>query len=347
MTGLRGQIAARRRNRDGVCVTPAVCGRPKPTYDAMNSIPHRPLGRTGLQVSELGFGAVEIGQEYGIRVKNQANLPPPEVAVEIVRRALEMGVNVIDTARGYGDSERIIGAAIAGQRDDVVLMTKVSCTERQPHGAELRAAVNQSVETSLEMLRCSWVDVLSVHSASADVLARGEVVEAFERLRVAGKARFLGATVYTEEEALAALRDPRIDVLQIAYSLLDPSMADRVIPLAAERGVGIVARSVLHRGVLTPKGAAGSTDEQRLHTHALKYRYLFDEETRTLPQVAVRFALSEPRLCCALLGMDTIAQVETNLANPPRAPYSDDQIVRAISARPADPWSILPGAGTQ
>ena len=310
----------------------------------MHTIPRRTLGRTGLLISELGFGGVEIGQEYGIRVQGQANLPPRDVAVEIVRRALSMGVNVIDTARGYGDSERIVGAAIAGRRDDIILMTKVSCGPQHQHATDLRSAVKHSLETSLEMLDSPWVDVLSVHSASAEVLERGEFVDALEHARAAGYARYLGATVYSEAEALAALRDPRIDVIQIAYSLLDPSMADRVIPLAAEHGVGIVARSVLHRGVLTPKGAGGSTEEQRLHAHASKYRYLFDEETTTLPQVAVRFVLSEPRVSCALLGMDTLSQVEANLASRPRAPYRDEQLARASSARPSDPWAILPGA---
>ena len=312
----------------------------------MNNIPRRPLGRTELLVSQIGFGGVEIGLEYGIQVDRQANLPTPRVAVEIVQRALELGVNVIDTARGYGESEHIIGSAIANARDAVVLMTKVSCPAEDVHGPALRAAVNQSLETSLTQLQCAFVDVLSVHSASANILSRGDVVECLDRLRTAGKVRYVGATVYTEQEALAALQDPRIDVLQVAYSLLDPSMADRVIPLAAQTGVGVVARSVLHRGVLTGKGAAGSVDERRLHAHASGYGYLFDERTKTLPQVALRYVLSDARVSCALLGMDTLAQVEQNLGSLPPEPYPAEAIRHAAANRPADPWSILPTART-
>ena len=307
------------------------------------TIPRRPLGQTELLVSEIGFGGVEIGLEYGIQVRSKNNLPDPAVAIRIVQRAIEMGVNVIDTARGYGASERLIGNAISTIRDQLVVMTKVSCPGKDMHGVALRDLITESLETSLGELQTSYVDVLSVHSASTLILARGDVVDCVDRLRLAGKVRYVGATVYTIQEALAALEDPRIDVLQVAYSLLDPSMADQVIPLAVRRGVGIIARSVLHRGVLTAKGAQGSPDERRLHAHASNYDFLFDDTTTTLPQVAVRFALSNDGVSCALLGMDTLDQVEENLTALPQAPYPDADITRAITSSPPDPWSILPG----
>ncbi len=307
------------------------------------TIPRRPLGQTELLVSEIGFGGVEIGLEYGIQVRSKNNLPDPAVAIRIVQRAIEMGVNVIDTARGYGASERLIGNAISTIRDQLVVMTKVSCPGKDLHGVALRDLITESLETSLDELQTSYVDVLSVHSASTLILARGDVVDCVDRLRLAGKVRYVGATVYTIQEALAALEDPRIDVLQVAYSLLDPSMADQVIPLAVRRGVGIIARSVLHRGVLTAKGAQGSPDERRLHAHASNYDFLFDDTTTTLPQVAGRFVLSNDGVSCALLGMDTLAQVEENLTALPQAPYPDADITRAITSCPPDPWSILPG----
>ena len=307
------------------------------------TIPRRPLGHTELLVSEMGFGGVEIGLEYGIQVRSKNNLPDPAVAIGIVQRAIEMGVNVIDTARGYGASERLIGNAISTIRDQLVVMTKVSCPGKDMHGVALRDLITESLETSLGELQTSYVDVLSVHSASTLILARGDVVDCVDRLRLAGKVRYVGATVYTIQEALAALEDPRIDVLQVAYSLLDPSMADQVIPLAVRRGVGIIARSVLHRGVLTAKGAQGSPDERRLHAHASNYDFLFDDTTTTLPQVAVRFVLSNDGVSCALLGMDTLDQVEENLTALPQSSYPDADITRAITLCPTDPWSILPG----
>ena len=304
----------------------------------------RTLGRTGLVVSEIGFGGVEIGMDYGIRVQQVSNQPSRTTAIQIVQRALDRGIDVIDTARGYGESERIVGEALGKRRSDVVLMTKVSCAKGPLSVTELQAAVKDSIDTSLTALNTHYVDVLSVHSATELMLQQGDYLDALDRLRDEGKARYLGATVYTKGEALAALQDPRIDVLQVAYSLLDPSMDEQVIPLARERGVGIVARSVLHRGVLTPKGSQGSDEEKRLHTHALGYDSLFDTKTRSLPHVALRFVLSNPAIGCALLGMDTLRQVDENLGYGPLDPYSPRQLQKVVSNCPANPWSILPGA---
>ena len=302
----------------------------------------RTLGRTGLTLSELGFGAVEIGMDYGIRVAGRPNQPTPQEAVLLLRRALELGVNVIDTARGYGESERIIGQAVGGQRDAVVLMTKVSIPDPAACGQDLQRSLGDSLETSLSLLRTDFVDVLSIHSATRPMLDKGEVVGVLDRLRTAGRTRFLGVTVYHEDEALAALDDPRIDVIQIAYSMLDASMDRRVIPLAVKRGVGVVVRSVLHRGVLTTKGAHGSAAERRLHSAALDFDFLFDAQTRSLPHAAIRFALSHPGVGCVLLGMDRLEQVEHNLGFGLIPPYSDAQLRRVREAPPADPWDVLP-----
>lgn len=302
----------------------------------------RTLGRTGLSVSEIGFGAVEIGLEYGIQVSGRANMPNPQEAVRIVQRALDLGVNVIDTARGYGESERLIGLALRGRRDSVVLMTKVAAIDPSLTGQAVYDFVSNSLETSLSLLQTETVDLYQIHSAKIDVIQRGELVDALDRQRQAGKARFLGATVYTEEEAMAVLDDPRIDVLQIPYSMLDASMNDRVIPRAAKQGVGVVARSVLHRGVLTPKGANGSAEEQRLHRAANEFDFVIDANTYSLPHAAVRFVLSNPNVSCALLGMDSIEQVEANLSYGEFVPLSDEQLQRVRELAPPDPWSILP-----
>lgn len=303
---------------------------------------HRTLGRTGLSVSEIGFGAVEIGLEYGIQVDGKPNRPDDQQAIEIVHRALDLGANVIDTARAYGESERLLGEALVGKRDSVVLMTKVAGIEASVIGRQLDSAITESLETSLRLLQTDTVDVYQIHSAKVELIRRGEITGILDRLRREGKTRFLGATVYTEEEALAVLDDPRIDVIQVAYNMLAPSMGDRVIPLAVERGVGVVARSVLHRGVLTPKGAVGSADEQRLHTAAHQFDFLFDDDTRSLPHAAVRYVLSNAHISCALLGMDCIEQVEQNLSYADAQPYTDDQLRRVRQSAPPDPWSILP-----
>jgi aryl-alcohol dehydrogenase-like predicted oxidoreductase len=297
-----------------------------------------------LRVSELGFGAVEIGVEYGIQVDGKLNRPEEGRAMQIVQRALDLGINLIDTARGYGDSERIIGQAVAGKRDSVVLMTKLAAIDGDLTGEGLQRFMVESLETSLRLLRTEAIDVYQVHSATTTLLQRGEVMGILDRFRRDGKVRFVGATVYGEDDALAVLDDPRMDVLQIAYTMLDASMEDRVIPLAAARGVGVIARSVLHRGVLTPKGTGGSADERRLHEAANGFDWLFDDDTQSLPHAAMRFALSHPGVGCALLGMDSIEQVEQNLGYGDIRPFTSEQLRRVRDSAPPDPWAILPAA---
>ena len=302
----------------------------------------RTLGRTGLCVSEIGFGSVEIGTEYGIQVDSRPNRPDPEQAVRIVRRALDLGVNVIDTARTYGESERIIGQALDGRRESVVLMTKIDHINPDQTGSGLISAIDESLRTSLQLLRTDVIDVCQMHSPTTELIRRGEIVTVLERFRTEGRIRFVGTTVYSHDEALAALDDPRIDVIQIAYSLLDASMDHQVIPLAAQRGVGVVARSVLHRGVLTSKGASGSDQERRLHEVASSFGFLFDDETTSLPHAAMRFVLSNDQVSCALVGMDSLEQVEQNLSYGPIRPFSARQVCRVRESAPPDPWAIRP-----
>ena len=182
----------------------------------------RVLGRTGLEVSEIGFGGVEIGLEYGIQVDGVANRPPREQAVRLVRRAVELGVNAIDTARAYGSSESIIGEAIEGHRDAVVIMSKLAAIDPALSGLTLASFVASSLAESLRELRTDVIDVMQLHSVNIEVLRRGEVLDVLERQRDAGKVRFLGATIYTEEEANLALDDDRVDVIQIFSLHLPP-----------------------------------------------------------------------------------------------------------------------------
>lgn len=303
---------------------------------------YRELGRTGLKVSELGFGAVEIGMEYGIQVDGRPNRPSPHEAESIVCRALDLGVNVIDTARGYGESEQIIGRVLASRRDSVVLMSKAAAWEEELTGTGLAAHLRDSLETSLRLLATDTIDVYQIHSAGLEVLQRREAVDVLEGFREQGHVRFLGATVYGEQEARAALADERIDVIQVAYSLLDPSLDQTIIPQAARQNVGVVARSVFHRGVLTSKGPSGSAEERRLHDAALALDIFQSDPTLSLPHAALRFVASNPHVACSVLGMDSMEQVEQNLSFGELEPFSAEQLRRIRESAPDDPWSILP-----
>jgi aryl-alcohol dehydrogenase-like predicted oxidoreductase len=202
------------------------------------------LGRTALRVSRVSLGTVELGLEYGLPA---ARRPAPPAAARLLHRALDLGINLIDTAPAYGESEEIIGRALRGRRSEVVLATKVEARG----GRGRRRRMRRSLERSLRALRTDVIDLLQLHSATEGVLRRGEAWEALRRFQWEGHIRYIGATTYGEAAAKAALDDGRYDCLQVAYNLLDRRLEERVLPLAREKGVGIIARSVLLKGALT------------------------------------------------------------------------------------------------
>ncbi len=152
----------------------------------MSAIPLRPLGKTGLQVSALSLGTVGLGLQYGIAA-DSGNLPPAhDDAVQLVRRAIAVGVTFIDTARGYGTSEQVVGDAIADQRDRVQIVTKVNALDgnRQPlRGDALRQRIEESMKESLRNLRTDRVDVLMLHSAPLELLHDGEALTVLRELQ--------------------------------------------------------------------------------------------------------------------------------------------------------------------
>jgi aryl-alcohol dehydrogenase-like predicted oxidoreductase len=164
----------------------------------------RPLGRTGLQVSEIALGAVELGMDYGFRgSEGHWRRPEESEAKRLLARALELGINLFDTARAYGDAEEIIGRALPELPARPLLASKVQI---RPDGA----AENfwESLHASLRALQVETIDLLQIHYAPLDLLARDEVFEWFEEARRQGKIRFGGASFYEEPAAFAALDRP-------------------------------------------------------------------------------------------------------------------------------------------
>jgi len=212
----------------------------------------RRLGRTGLRVSEIGLGTVELGLDYGVQVAGEHLRPPEEDAARLLNRALDLGVNFIDTARAYGVSEEVMGRALKSRRREYILATKLAAIpEAGQSDRELADQVKTSIETSLRALQTDVIDLLQTHHTPVEVVKAGRVAEAMKEAQAAGHVRFIGASTYGEPAALAVLEDGRFDTLQIAYSALDRTLEDQVLPLAQQKDIGIVVRSVLLRGVLT------------------------------------------------------------------------------------------------
>lgn len=296
----------------------------------------RQLGRTGLLVSEISFGAVEIGLPYGIPVDGVVQKPDEREAHQLLNAALDMGINFIDTARAYGDSEEIIGRALTSRRQEYLLATKtMHFADKGLTPAEQKNAVLESVEISLRMLQTDFIDVLQVHNLTRQVIDAGVVPETLEELRAAGKARFLGATVYGTDDPLAVIEDGRFDVIQVAYNMLDRRLEERVLPLAAEKGVAVTVRSVLLKGALTPRYQYLPDSLGELKALVGRLEDLTQSEAGSLPEAAFRYVLANPHVSSALVGTGKLHNLQRSADYAAMGPLSERLIaeVRDVVVR--------------
>lgn len=290
----------------------------------------RALGKTGLQVSVLGFGGSEIGYEG-------ASLRTVEA---LLGAALDAGLNVIDTAECYFESERLIGRAVAHRRSEYHLFTK--CGHDQGLGLPewTPRLVEASVERSLRLLRTDRVDLLQLHSCDETVLRKGELIAAVERLKSAGKARFVGYSG-DGKDALAAVRTGRFDALQISVSVADQEAIDLVLPEARARGLGVIAkRPVANAAWRTGKRPANAYHHAYWERLAkLDYPFLRAPLPGSIG-TALRFTLSVPGVATALVGTKTPGRFGENAAllGPGPLPKGEYDEIRAR-------WTAVAPAG--
>ncbi len=218
----------------------------------------RPLGKTGIQTSLIGFGAFKIGRNKGTKYASAYDLPAREEVFTLVDTLLEMGIDIIDTAPAYGLSEELIGAALAdsGKRDRVTLCTKVGETfdESGSTYAYDRDSVDRSIDRSLARLGTDCLDVVSVHSNGEDleVIDHTDVLETLQRRRDRGDLKHIGFSGKTPEGHHRALdHEAGIEVLMVE---LNPEQTDQldVIREAHRRSVGVLIKKGLGSGHVPP-----------------------------------------------------------------------------------------------
>jgi aryl-alcohol dehydrogenase-like predicted oxidoreductase len=277
----------------------------------------RPLGRTGLRVSAVALGTVSLGVDYGIEAPGAFGRPSEDDAVALVRSAVERGITLIDTAPAYGDAERIVGRAV-GRDPRAIIGTKVA------------GAVSASLQSSLRALERDVLDIVYIHNATAPQIAEGEVTRELIEAKRCGLVRVLGATVYDREAALAAIASGEFGVLQVAFSVLDQRMMRDVIPRAEAAGLGVVVRSALLKGALTPKAPWLPDDLSRLGAAAARVRdELAGGSWERLPEAAMRFCLSAPHVSSVLIGARTRRELEAALAAEAAGPLDAAAMERA------------------
>ena len=281
------------------------------------------LGATGLRVSRLGLGTAVFGlKDYGIPTPGENGIDA-NAAIDAIRAAVDGGVNFFDTAPGYGRSEELLGQALVGRKDCVVA-TKVPVPDDIDTlvFAELTRIVNASLDASLKALRREALDIVQIHNATIPVLRRGDLLGCLERARAAGKVRCVGASVYGPDAALVAVETGRVQVLQVALSLLDQRMCGQVLPAAAAAGVGVLTRSALLKGALT-KRAQWLPESLEQVTRASEHAVLgLGTSWEGLPGMALRFCMSIPAAHTVLVGVRNRTELEACLSAEAEGPLT-------------------------
>ena len=300
---------------------------------------YRKLGRTGFEISELGYGAWGIG---GKQWKGATD----DESVRALRRAIELGVNFIDTALAYGEghSERLVGSILRETQQRIYVATKVppknllwparpgiGIDQVFPYDYILRCT-----EKSLKNLGLETVDVQQLHVWNPEWIDRDEWRRAFEELKKSGKARAVGVSIndHQPDSALELINTGLVDTVQVIYNIWDQSPETALFPRCRELNVGVIARVPFDEGSLT-----GSIDETTTfepeefrsfyfrgdrkkevveHVDALKNA--LDGIEGTLAEVALRFCLSDPAVSTVIPGMRRVRNAEANAAAIDKGP---------------------------
>jgi aryl-alcohol dehydrogenase-like predicted oxidoreductase len=291
----------------------------------------RPFGRTGLEVSAIGFGCWEVGGGYGEVDESEFS--------RAVGRALDLGINCFDTAEGYGTSEQALGDALGKRRDEAIVVTKFGMAYRDmPNMRDSsRARVEASIDKSLKQLGTDYVDVYIVHWPDR-LTPFEETMAALDDVVKAGKARFVGVSNFKKADIEDCMRVRSVDVAQYGWHMFDRRMDQEIFPYCEEQGIGVMAYGSLAFGLLTGtftedmdfgskdwrarQGKMGSiklfdslfgADSFPRNVRAVNdLKAIAEKYDRSLPQLALRWATSHRAISTALVGCRTVAEVEDN-----------------------------------
>ena len=276
----------------------------------------RLLGQTGMYVSEIAFGGVEIGMPYGIGVKSKADMISEPKAISLLHEAIESGINFFDTARMYGASESIMGQAFRDRRGQVVICTKCSHFRDRggnlPPAEKLKKIIKNSLKASLNKLQTTFIDVFMLHQADVEIIENEMIAKIFANLKKEGTIRATGVSTYTLDETRKAINSGVWDVIQLPFNLMDQSQ-EGPFSLAVEKGIGIMVRSVLLKGILSEKGKNLHPALKDVEIHLKHYDELLNESTPDLAALAIKFALSFKDVSSVLVGIDRMDYLHKSL----------------------------------
>jgi aryl-alcohol dehydrogenase-like predicted oxidoreductase len=294
----------------------------------------RRLGRTGLSVSEIGYGAWGIGGSMWLGAEDQESL-------EALNRAIDLGINFIDTALVYGSghSEKLVGKVVRERSERIVVASKIPPKNRAwpaPDGVDPDEAfpaewIRRCTESSLGNLGMDAIDVMQFHVWNDEWVGRGSWLEGIQELRDEGKIRFFGVSIndLQPSNAVKLIETGAVDTVQVIYNVFEQAPEEELFAACERNDVGVIARVPLDEGGLTGRIGPGTTfpdgdfrNEYFSGDHSVE---AVDErvvailrdlgiEREELPEVAVRYVLSHPAVSTVIPGMRSVRNVERNAA---------------------------------
>ena len=306
---------------------------------------YRPLGRTGLEVSVLGYGSWGIGKGMWVGADDEASRSS-------LRRAVEQGVNFIDTALVYGDghSEELVGEVIRGASETVYVSTKVPPKNKRwpsPPGTRAEDAfpgdwIVECTEQSLRSLGLDTIDVQQFHVWSDDWVGQGDWLDAIGRQKTAGKIRFFGVSINDRQpaNAIRLFESGVVDTVQVIYHIFEQAPEDELFAAVERANVGVIVRVPFDEGGLTGKvtpetefppgdfrtGYFGGGRKQETWDRVQAIASDLEIPIERLPEIALRFCFTHPAVSTVIAGMRALRNVDANAAAVDAGPLLDEQI---------------------
>jgi len=306
---------------------------------------YRKLGRTNFEVGEIGYGAWGIGGTQWLGGTDDESLAA-------LRRAIELGLNFIDTALAYGagHSEQLVGRVARESGRRIYVATKVP-PKNQLWPARPGIGIEQvfpydyilrSAERSLKHLGMETIDLLQLHVWNPEWIARDEWRRALEELKSSGKVRMVGISIndHQPDSALEIIETGLIDTVQVIYNIFDQTPERNLFPLAMARNIGVIARVPLDEGSLTGKidehtrfapgdfrvGYFRGDRKKQVKEHVESLLRDLGVDPASLPEIALRFCLSHPAVSTVIPGMRSLRNAEANCAVPDKGPLPPETL---------------------
>lgn len=312
------------------------------------SLKKRTLGKSGLQISQIGFGLWAAGGDAWGPTDDQKIL-------DAIEYALDHGVNFYDTADVYGGghSEELLGRAMQGRRDQFIVATKIGWMDFDgEEGQSAYTSVDKliaGVETNLKRLNTNTIDVIQSHIDFRDPTME-IFLEGFQQLQKTGKVRAYGVSTSNFDYLKAFNHDGNCSTLQIDYSILNRTAEEEILPYCQEHGIGVIVRGALAMGILTGKFTPETRFPEgdfrrRWHENEDEYQIFLNDldtveklkplaEERSLAQLALQFVLANPAVSTVIPGIKNVGQAESNIEAGTLPPLDESELARIDAVVP-------------